>query len=238
MMELDKSLDYYSTDIEADIGERFVTKATIELVRESIIDKKILNLGLGNGKTSLILDELVISQIVVEGSPEILKKFSFSSERTKFIESYFENFNTDEKFDVVLANHVLEHVNNPIELMKLKFHEWLTDDGIAFITVPNAKSIHRLIGQQMGMLGSEYDLNKSDIKGGHQRVYDIETLKDHIQQANLEILEFGGYNIKMVSLSQMKDWSQELLDAIFVVSKQMPPEICANIWATVRKRND
>jgi len=235
-MELDKSLDYYSTDVEADIGERFVTKATIELIKENISGKSILNLGLGNGKTSLIFNELVISQVVVEGSREILKKFSFSSEKTKFIESYFENFNTGEKFDVILANHVLEHVNDPVGLMKTKFHEWLKDDGIAFITVPNAKSIHRLIGKQMRMLESEYDLNSSDIKGGHQRVYDSDTLRKQITEANLEVVEIGGYNIKMVSLAQMKDWNQDLLDAIFEVSKQMPPEICANIWVKVRKK--
>lgn len=235
-MELDKSLDYYSTGDEADIGEKFVTKATIDLVKEKIIGKRILNLGLGNGKTSLIFDNLVSSQLVVEGSSEILKKFSFPSKKTNFVHSYFEDFKTDIKFDVVLANHVLEHVDNPENLMCSKFHEWLNDDGIVFITVPNAKSIHRLIGKQMGLLESEYDLNDSDFQAGHQRVYDATTLRAQIEKAGLEILEMGGYNVKVVSLAQMKDWSQELLDSIFEVSKQMPPEICANIWVTVRKK--
>jgi 2-polyprenyl-3-methyl-5-hydroxy-6-metoxy-1,4-benzoquinol methylase len=235
-MNLDKSIEYYYSDIQSVVGEKFVTKATIEIIKKSIKNKNILNLGLGNGVTSRIFDVEVNSQMVIEGSREILEKFSFDSNKTTFIESYFENYNSDRKYNIVLANHVLEHVDDPVTLMKNKFHKWLTDDGVAFITVPNAKSIHRLIGKQMGMLKNEYDLNNSDEKAGHQRVYDIDILRNHIEKANLEIIEIGGYNIKMVSLVQMKDWSQELLDAIFEVSKKMPHEICANIWVKVKKR--
>jgi 2-polyprenyl-3-methyl-5-hydroxy-6-metoxy-1,4-benzoquinol methylase len=234
-MNLEKYHENYEGD-KAKIEERFMTKATIQLVQKVVKDKKVLNLGLGNGLTSKVLEDLVVKQLVIEGSKKIIDSFAFQSDKTEFIESYFENFNTNEKFDVVLANHVLEHVSNPVKLMSTKFHEWLHDDGIAFITVPNAKSIHRLIGQQMGMLESEYNLNSSDIKAGHQRIYDTEILRKDIEDAGLEIIKMGGYNIKMLSLAQMKDWSQELLDAIFEVSKQMPAEICANIWVKVRKK--
>ena len=221
---------------QADIGERFVTRATIALIKKLVVGKKILNLGLGNGKTSKILDEFVKEQIVIEGSKKIIDLFSFKSPRTTFVESYFENYNTASKFEVILANNVLEHVNDPVKLMEEKFSSWIKKDGIIFITVPNAKSLHRLIGKEMGLLKSEYDLNNSDREGGHQRVYDINILRNHIEKAGFEMVDFGGYNIKMVSLMQMKDWSQELLDAIFEVSKKMPPDICANIWATVRKK--
>ena len=35
--------------------------------------------------------------------------------------------------------------------------------------------------------------------------------------------------IKLVSNAQMKDWSKELIDAIFEVSLSAPAEICSNI---------
>ena len=235
-LDLDAYFENYLGQKSA-IEERFLTKTTIELAKKIAVNKNILNLGLGNGLTSHVLEYFVKSQIVVEGSKKILDSFSFKSKKTIFIESYFKDFKYKNKFDVILANHVLEHVDNPIELMKEKFHEWLSDDGIAFITVPNAKSIHRLIGKQMQMINTEYDLNDSDIKAGHKRVYDIDLLKNHIQKANLKIVEMGGYNIKIVSLLQMQDWNQELLDAIFEVSKKIPSELCANIWVTVKKND-
>ena len=233
-MNLDKSLNYYSKDSITQIGERFVTKSTIEIIKPNVVGKKVLNLGLGNGKTSLILDNISSSQVVVEGSKKIIESFSFESAKTTFVESYFENFKTKEKFDVVRANHVLEHVDDPIKIMTIKFNEWLSNDGIALITVPNARSIHRLIGKDMGIIKNEYELNESDIKAGHKRVYDIETLKKQINVSGLDIISLGGYNIKMVSLYQMREWSQELLNSIYRVSKKMPPEICSNIWVKVK----
>jgi len=235
IMSLENYFENYK-GTKASVEERFMTKASIELAKELVLDKKVLNLGLGNGYTSKVVNDICRKQIVIEGSKKIIDSFSFKSTKTEILQTYFEDFCASEKFEVILANHVLEHVQDPINLMRIKFHEWLDKDGIAFITVPNAKSIHRLIGKQMGLLNNEHDLNNSDLKAGHQRIYNIDTLKKDVEAANLEILDIGGYNLKLVSLAQMKDWSQDLLDAIFEVSKNMPPDICANIWVKVRTK--
>ena len=218
------------------IEAKFVNENAFKLVSNYVLDNDILSLGLGNGHLGKLNDNICNKQIIIEGSKQIIDSFSFESDKTIFIESYFENFSIDKKFDVILANHVLEHVDNPVDLMKTKFNEWLSDDGVAFITVPNAKSIHRLIGKEMGMLVNEYDFNNSDIKAGHKRIYDIDQLSNDVNDANLEIIEFGGYNIKMVSLAQMKDWSQELLNAIFEVSKNYHQKF-VNIWMKIKKRS-
>ncbi|PCJ20647.1 MAG: hypothetical protein COB02_03740 [Candidatus Cloacimonadota bacterium] len=235
-MTLDENLIHYNDD-NSKIEARFVNENAFQLSIRFIKNKKILNLGLGNGHVITRCDGIVHQQVVVEGSKKIIEAFAFESNKTKVVESYFEDYKSNELFDVVLANHVLEHVDNPVALMEGKFNEWLKDDGIIFLTVPNAKSIHRQIGKKMGMLKSEYELNSSDVKAGHQRVYDLQKLKFDVKEAGFEIVDFGGYNLKMVSLAQMSDWGQELLDAIFEVSKQMPVEVCANIWMTLRKKS-
>ena len=100
--------------------------------------------------------------------------------------------------------------------------KFMTDDGIILITVPNANSIHRLVGVEMNLLKSKYELNQSDLKVGHKRVYDFEGLERDVNGASLSISGSGGYNLKMVSLSQMKGWSNPLLDSIYEVSLSMP----------------
>lgn len=40
-------------------------------------------------------------------------------------------------FDVITANHVLEHLREPVSALKRLSH-WLADDGILFVSVPNA----------------------------------------------------------------------------------------------------
>lgn len=40
-------------------------------------------------------------------------------------------------FDVITANHVLEHLREPVAALK-RMAEWLADDGVMFVAVPNA----------------------------------------------------------------------------------------------------
>ena len=82
-----------------------------------------------------------------------LKKFSFKSNKTDFINTFFENYKSENKYDVILANHVLEHVNSPSKVLNY-IKLFLKDEGKVFITVPNANSLHRLIGVEMGLLSS------------------------------------------------------------------------------------
>ena len=139
-------------------------------------------------------------------------------------------------FDLILCNHVLEHVINPIDVLN-HVKNFLTKEGIIFITVPNANSIHRLIGVEMQIIQSKYELHGSDKKAGHRRVYDYQKLEEDIEKASLNIVDSGGYNLKMVSLAQMKDWPEELLDAIFTVSLSMPNKICTNLWVICANNN-
>ena len=231
---LNKHVDNYK-GVKASVEEHFLTKATTELAKNISINKDVLQLGLGNGVIAKALDSIVKMQIIVEGSSKIIKDFSFIGKNTNFVESYFEDFDTTEKFDLILANHVMEHVDDPVSLLH-SMKKKLKPNGEMLITVPNANSIHRLIGVEMGLLNNKFDLNTSDINAGHQRVYDYDKLIEDVCSSGLNVTKSGGYNIKLVSLAQMKDWSQELLDAIFLVSKKMPKEICSNIWLLCKEK--
>jgi 2-polyprenyl-3-methyl-5-hydroxy-6-metoxy-1,4-benzoquinol methylase len=56
-----------------------------------------------------------------------------------------ECFNTlselnDDKFDLITLNHVLEHLNDPINIL-VELQKYLKDDGIIIIEVPHAKDL-------------------------------------------------------------------------------------------------
>jgi SAM-dependent methyltransferase len=42
----------------------------------------------------------------------------------------------DKSFDVIICLHVLEHLREPVEALK-RMHQWLRDDGILYLEVPN-----------------------------------------------------------------------------------------------------
>lgn len=66
----------------------------------------------------------------------------------KVIQTYFEKVNfTKLKFDLVLMNHTLEHMDNPYVVLN-RAHSVLKKNGILFIDVPNAGGLGaRLLGK-------------------------------------------------------------------------------------------
>jgi len=234
MNKLDTHADYYLGETQ-DIQERFTTKATIELMLPYCKNKSVLTLGLGNGKLIEAISKTCKTQHVIEGSQGIIDKFWKNFKNSTVECNFFEKVSTQQKFDVILANHVLEHVDDAKNLLRNTLSKLMNKQTKLLITVPNAKSLHRQIGVEMGLLNSIFDLNPSDYAAGHQRVYDINSLFEDIKAGGLNISKHGGYNLKLVSLAQMKEWDNDLLEAIFQVSKSQTTDICANLWVLATK---
>jgi len=54
--------------------------------------------------------------VILEGSDNVISHFHDKSAPYSVIKALFEEYETDNKFDVVLGNHVLEHVVTPLLL--------------------------------------------------------------------------------------------------------------------------
>jgi 2-polyprenyl-3-methyl-5-hydroxy-6-metoxy-1,4-benzoquinol methylase len=98
--------------------------------------KKILDIGCGSGYFLLYGKKRGWECLGIEPS----KKAAQHSQENglKIINDVFSKklFSKDEKFDVIHLHHVLEHVKNPIELLK-QVHELLNKEGILCVGVPN-----------------------------------------------------------------------------------------------------
>ena len=192
-----------------------------------------LELGPASGyMTKLLVNEFETLHLL-EGSESLLKEIPDYPNVTKY-HSLFEDFETTQKYDSIIMSHVLEHIENPVLVLK-KIHDWLKNDGVFLISVPNAKSIHRLVAVQMGMLTSEYELNSRDHELGHFRVYDMETLKAHMTEAGFKIQETGGIFLKPVSNGQIEsNWTPEMIDGFYKAGKYFA-EYCAEIFVVCTK---
>lgn len=75
--------------------------------------KSVLELGLGDGNSAEIFSRKINDYIVVEGSEELISKFKSKNIdcNINIINSYFEDFETDKKFDVIVLGFILEHVD-------------------------------------------------------------------------------------------------------------------------------
>lgn len=195
--------------------------------------KLALEIGPANGYMTKSLITEFNELHLLEGSEELLNKIPDYGNIIKH-HSMLEDFETTLKFDTIIMSHVLEHISEPVNALK-RIHHLLKSDGVFLVSVPNAKSIHRMVAVQMGLLPNEYELNERDFGLGHYRVYDTEILKNHLVEAGFKIFKNGGYFLKPLTNSQIEEyWNEEMIQGFYNVGEYFQDN-CAEIFAVCNK---
>ncbi|MFN4973372.1 MAG: class I SAM-dependent methyltransferase [Bacteroidota bacterium] len=235
---LEQSADLYHNDIVKGWEKLYHMKRErmFQTLKKWHVGKKGLELGSADGIMTQKLCSEFEELTVIDGSElfldQLLKKVQ--SPNIKVVCSLFEEYSTNEKYDTIFMTHILEHLDDPTLVLK-KAKEWLSEKGRIIIAVPNANSLHRLIGVKMGMLEKTDSLNSQDIKLGHRRVYSPDLLKQHVTDAGLRVVHFGGQMIKPLSNRQIEEqWSDEQIKAFFDLGDDMP-EYCSEIFLIAEK---
>lgn len=66
-----------------------------------------------------------------------------------------------------ILNHVLEHIENPVDLLVKIKEEWLSDKGRFFIVCPNANAPSRQIAVKMGLISHNTAVTAAEKEHGH-----------------------------------------------------------------------
>ena len=179
--------------------------------------KTCLEMGPATGYMTKYLLNDFEKVTAVEGSLQLLNQIPHNNKLEK-VHSLFEEYNPEEKFDTIVMSHVLEHIQDPVSLLK-RIKQWMKPESVFILAVPNAKSFHRLAAVEMGLLANEYVLNERDKALGHYRVYDMNALINDAKAAGLNLITTGGIFIKFLSNAQMeKSLDFSILDAYFKLS--------------------
>jgi SAM-dependent methyltransferase len=233
IQRIENVAEVYNSEV-GKLNRDLISHYTLEVIHPFIRPQSsVLLMGLGDGDIAESISQLDVSLTVVEGSRKLIDTFPNLKAKATLVETLFEDFEPQNSFDVVIGTHVLEHVEDPVKILK-QTTRWLTSDGMALFTVPNRLSLHRKIGIEMGILPNEASLSEQDILLGHRRVYDVSDLERDLRDAGYNQIEISGYLLKIVPNRMMKDWSRELLDATFRVSQSLPRDICADLIAKCR----
>ena len=109
--------------------------------------KSLLELGLGHGITTNIFSKHFSRHVVLDGSLAVINNFKkmYPDCGARIIETFFEDFVSEEKFDLIVMGYILEHVDDP-SIILTHFKKFLTPDGKVFVAVPNAKVLNQTIG--------------------------------------------------------------------------------------------
>ena len=197
----------------------------------------LLSLGVGHRITvrGLIdgLGERLERYVIVEGAPKIIEMFRQEvgpDHRVQVEQSYFEDFTTEQRFDVIEMGFVLEHVQDPARVLR-RFAEFLAPGGRIMIAVPNAHSLHRLIGHQAGLLPDVHHLSEADLALGHRRYFDPALLDALLADCGLQVIDRAGLMLKPLTSAQIRslDLSPEIVAAMDEIGFGMP-EVCNAIF--------
>jgi len=90
----------------------------------NVTKKNILEIGSSSDK---ILKNIHNHHTYTIVDPSI-KEYHFSSYVVDCVEKFYEEYNTDKKFDLIISSHFFEHVYAPIKILH-KMKEMLSQDG-------------------------------------------------------------------------------------------------------------
>jgi 2-polyprenyl-3-methyl-5-hydroxy-6-metoxy-1,4-benzoquinol methylase len=151
------------------------------------------------------------------------------------VHSFFEDYRPADKFDAIEMGFVLEHVTDPGAIVR-RYAGFLNPGGAIFIAVPNARSLHRLIGRGAGLLNDIHRLSPEDLQLGHQRYFDFASLSQLILAAGLEIVRSEGILLKPFTTSQLKslNLSPQVVESLLKVGVDFP-DVCNAVFIEARR---
>jgi len=195
----------------------------------------ILEMGAAEGVMSELLARTGKSLSIVEGSKAFCDSLRQRLPRAHVAHALFEQYDPAERFDNIILGHVLEHVEDPVDIVQ-RAARWLSADGRIMAAVPNSRSIHRQAAVLMGLLPAEDALNEMDVHHGHRRVFDPESFRACFLQAGLSIEIFGGYWLKPLSNKQIEaTFTPAMLSAFFQLGERYP-DIAGEIYVVANRR--
>ncbi len=193
----------------------------------------LLELGLGHGITANVFGKYFKRHVVVDASPAVIENFRkrFPESPVEIAESYFEAFETDERFDVIVFGYILEHVDEPVRILR-HFRKFLGPGGRMFVTVPNAEVLNRRLGHLAGMLPDMQQLSEHDLLLGHKRYYTVETLRKDVEEAGYTVKRLEGIYLKPLTTSQMLSLNlgEDVIRALCLAAIDYP-ELSCGIFA-------
>ena len=158
----------------------------------------------------------------------------------KFINALFETVTLPNKYDNIVLTHVLEHLDNPVAIMKRINDEWLSDNGRFFLVCPNANAPSRQIAVKMGLISHNAAVTPAEKEHGHNITYTLDTLERDAKAAGLKVVYRSGIFFKALAnfqwdrLLQTDIISKEYLDGCYELGQQYP-DLCSSIFLMCEK---
>jgi len=156
-------------------------------------------------------------------------------DRVAFVHDTFESASLPRRYRNVILTHVLEHVEDPVRVLRRINDEWLADDGRLFLVCPNANAPSRQIAVNMGLITHNAAVTKDEAEHGHRRTYSLDTMEHDVVAAGLRVVHRSGVFFKALANFQFDRLlktgiiSSAYLDGCYALGQRYP-DLCASVF--------
>lgn len=227
----------YAYNFDFDVMHPYMIKSFLPFFKND----DVLELGSFRGDFTELLLKHFKKITCIEASREA---FLLASERFgKFVEIHnclFEEAELSIKYNNIILSHVLEHIDDPVNLIRHIRENWLSDEGLLFIVCPNANAPSRQIAVKMGLITHNTAITDSEFKHGHRITYTLDTLERDAVAGGLKVIYRSGIFFKALAnfqwdlLLKTNIISKEYLDGCYALGQQYP-DLCSSIMLICKK---
>lgn len=163
-------------------------------------------------------------------------------DKVTFVNSLFEQVTLPKRYDNIVLSHALEHVDDPVLVLKRINQTWMTERGRLFLVCPNANAPSRQIAVKMGLITHNSAVTPAEADHGHRRTYTFDTLERDARAAGLKVVHRSGIFFKALAnfqwdqLLQTNIISTEYLEGCYKLGQQYP-DLCSSIFLMCERGN-
>lgn len=227
----------YAYNFDFNVMHHYMLKSFIPFFKNG----KLLELGSFKGdftKRFLPYFDDITCVEASETALEIAKKEI--GNKIKYVNGMFEEVNLSFKFENVILTHVLEHITDPVKVLRKINDEWLSENGLLFLVCPNANAPSRQIAVKMGLISHNSAVTPAEKEHGHQITYTFDTMERDAKAAGLKIVHRSGIFFKALAnfqwdrLLETDIISKEYLEGCFQLGQNYP-DLCSSIFLLCEK---
>lgn len=222
----------YHYGFDLDVMHPFMLRAFAPFFRQG----SLLELGCHKGAFTRRFFEYFDDITCVEAASEALNEAKRLLEpRVQFIHGTLEDVVLPRRYDHIVLTHVLEHLADPVGVLRRIHKEWLSDNGRLFLVCPNANAASRQIAVKMGLIAHNEAVTSAEAAHGHHRTYTRDTLAHDAEAAGLRVVQSSGIFFKALANFQWDRLlatdiiSKEYLEGCYQLGLDYP-DLCASIF--------
>ncbi|MBL4707152.1 MAG: class I SAM-dependent methyltransferase, partial [Flavobacteriales bacterium] len=227
----------YGYNFDYDVMHPFMVKSFEPYFKEG----NLLELGSFKGDFTERILSYSNDITCVEASDEAIElaKNKIGS-KVNYVNALFETVTLPTKYNNIVLTHVLEHLDDPVGVMKRVNDEWLSSTGRFLLVCPNAHAPSRQIAVNMGLISHNSAITPAEDKHGHRITYSLDTLERDAKAAGLKVIHRSGIFFKALANFQWDRLintdiiSQEYLDGCFDLGQKYP-DLCSSIFLVCEK---